>query len=93
MPFIRFISGRMNEKLTHSVNSNRNELYMAAGGETYRCGFGPIVQTGTRAMVGGERCDCPRNRDLGAGRKSFCNLCASGQGCTLVVIVQCSLLM
>lgn len=38
------------------MNSERNERYMAAGGETYGYGFGPIVRTGTRALgVGGGR--------------------------------------
>jgi len=53
------------------MNSERNERYMAAGGETYGHGFGPIVRKGTRALGGvGGRCDCPHNRDLGAGRNS-----------------------
>jgi len=62
------------------MNSERNERYMAAGGETYGYGFGPIVRTDTRALgVGGvgrwERCDCPHNRDLGAGRNSVIYVC------------------
>jgi hypothetical protein len=35
------------------MKSDCNKLYVAAGGETYGCGFGPIVQTGTRAGGGG----------------------------------------
>jgi hypothetical protein len=34
------------------MNSERNESYVASGGETYRYGFGPIVRAGTRALGG-----------------------------------------
>jgi hypothetical protein len=60
------------------MNSELNERYMAAGRETCGYGFGPIVRKGTRALGGGvgwKRCDCPHNRDLGAGRNSVIYVC------------------